>query len=208
MQPEPRVALDHPDLLGGESEMAQAARDRGVSLVRQVGHPVALRVAGRGQPSEIGHRAAAAQHTLGAGRQAEQFAQPLEHDELHRGRARAARPRGYERVEPGSQPVSEHAGERRRTGYSGEEARVIVVLSVNERRVDEPAHGLDRVAWLLRNRSAEFGHQGLRCPGLDRRRLAAVLEVVDHRIDDPVAEAAHLLGAQAECVGPVEGGRR
>ena len=75
------------------------------------------------------------------------------------------------------------------------------MLHVHERDVDQRLHRLERISRRLRHRAAERRAQILRGPDLDRGAFAVLLEVLDDAVNDPVAEAPHLVGLESERVG-------
>ena len=100
--------------------------------------------------------------------------QPVERHELEGRGSRAAGPRCRDGVAARSEPVAEHAGERRRPGHAGEVARVVAVLhgatGLRRRRSAAPRAGRRRRA--AATRPAPIA--GRPAPGRHRRRAATV----------------------------------
>ena len=179
------------------AEQAQRPGDRRVALRRDVDHRVARRpLAGGGERDQARHRAAAHEHAVAALGQPAQLAQPVEHHELHRGRAGAAGPRAGEHVEARGGGVGEHRDEVARAADAGEEPRVVGVLDERQRLVEQRVERRVRVARLLRRRAAERRAQLGRVADPDRRKVADALEMLNDAVDQAVAEAAHLVGRQ------------
>ena len=121
-----------------EAEHAPRLEHRGVGVLGDVaGGLVAVvgaRVRGRGERGERADAAAADEDALGVRGHAHPVAQPVEHGELERRRARPAGPAAGERVVPGADQVGEDAHRVARAADPGEEAGVIGALSAREDR--------------------------------------------------------------------------
>ena len=114
-------------------------------------------------------------------------------------------PRRRDRVEPRREPVGQHARIRRGAGHAGEVARVVAVLHVRQGDVGERPQASWRAA-LLGNRPAKGLPQLGGRPLPDRRPIRQSLEVLDHAIDNPVPQGAHLRGLETERIGIAGGG--
>ncbi|HMU00274.1 MAG TPA: hypothetical protein PKA33_13020 [Amaricoccus sp.] len=58
-----------------------------------------------------------------------------------------------------------------------------------------------RIHRIFGQRAAQPGEKIRRIAGEDRMLLVSAQGTVDHHVDDPVAEAAHLVGLHAERIG-------
>ena len=200
--PQLGVAGQDAHLLCREAHRQQVARERRMGLVGEIGHTLAERGAGGGERGEVGERAAAHQHPLGAGRHAHQLPQPLDHHQLDRGRPGAAAPGGADRVVAGAEPLAQHGGERGRPRHPGEKARMVAMLHVGE-GTHQHVHGGVGITRPFRQRAAQSRLEVGGRAGQDRRALRLLLEMVEHQVDHPVAQPPHLLELEPQRVGRV-----
>ena len=102
------------------------------------------------------------------------LAQPVEHRELDRRGARAARPAAGERVVPGADQVGEDADRVARAADAGEEARVVGALAARQELVEQLVDRLERIARARRctARYAPAAARGRRARSAAGRRAA------------------------------------
>ena len=156
------------------------------------------RLARRHQRHERGHRAAAHEQPLRPVRHPAPRAQPVDHRELDRRRARGGDPRRPQQVEARRDRVGERRDVVRRRADAGEEARVDRARRPRQHLVEQPVQGGVRIAGRLGRRPTQSRTQRRGLPHDHRRLGIERLQVVHDAVDHPVAEAAHLLGRELQ----------
>jgi len=194
----------------GETENAQRALVRVVRLIAQIDNAVAeavrrLHNSRSRQSREIGHRSPADEQATGRFGESAYFAQPVDDDEFELGRSRAANPGSDERIEPADECVGHRTDKVARAGYKSKEPGVSKVHAIRKDIRRHPVEDFVERTPLFRCRLFEQRPQCGAVADANRGALCARkrIESFDKRVDDAVADPAHLIGRHAERIGSV-----